>query len=77
MVAMLGEGWRESGKREVVNEEERGGKECESGKQKIESKDEERGGRSGMGRREKYGEKEVVNQNEKVDKPICFMVSIH
>ena len=52
-VAMLGEGRRKSGKREVVNEEERGGKESESSKQRRESKDEERGGRSGLGRRER------------------------
>ena len=49
----LGEGRRKSGKREVVNEEERGGKESESGKQRRESKDEEKGGRSGVGRRER------------------------
>ena len=49
----LGEGWRKSRIGEVVNVEERGGKESESSKQRRESKDEERGGRSGMGRREK------------------------
>ena len=35
-VAMVGEGRRKSGKREVVNVEERGGKESESGKQRRE-----------------------------------------